>query len=96
MELTRENIMTIARLARLRLSEERIESARHDLNHILGWIDMLNELNVDKVDPMFSVFIDQMPRRQDVVTDGNIADDIMANAPGEPMFNMFEVPKVVE
>lgn len=96
MELTRENILTIARLARLKIPEERVEPYRQDLTHILKWIDQLNELHIQEVEPMFSVFLDEMPRREDVVADGGIVKDIVSNAPGGAQFDMFVVPKVVE
>lgn len=96
MELTRENVEKVAHLARLRMSEERILEMRSSLSHILGWIDQLNELDVKNVEPMFAVNQEQMRRREDVVTDGGIADDIVANAPGGHLYNMFVVPKVVE
>lgn len=96
MELTRENVEKVAHLARLRMSEERILEMRQSLSHILDWIDQLNELDVKNVEPMFAVNQEQMRRREDVVTDGGIADDIVANAPGGHLYNMFVVPKVVE
>jgi aspartyl-tRNA(Asn)/glutamyl-tRNA(Gln) amidotransferase subunit C len=96
MELTRENIIKVAHLARLKMPEEKIETMRQNLSHILDWIDLLNEVDVSKVEPMFSVNLDEMRRRLDVVTDGGITKDIIANAPGGAQFDMFVVPKVVE
>ena len=96
MELTPENILTIARLARLKISNDQVESFRKDLSHILGWIDMLNELKIQDVQPMFSVFLEEMPQRADVVTDGGVVKEVIANAPGGAQFDMFVVPKVVE
>ncbi len=96
MELTRENVEKVAHLARLRMSADSIEAMRQSLSHILDWIDQLNELDVKNVEPMFAVNQEQMRRREDVVTDGGIAKDIVANAPGGAQFDMFVVPKVVE
>lgn len=96
MELTQEKIATIARLAHLKLTPEKYEAVCKDLSHILGWIDTLNELDVENVEPTLSVFVQDAPRREDVVSDGDKVDAVLANAPGSPMLNMFEVPKVVE
>ncbi len=96
MELTRENIIKVAHLARLEVPDERLEPLRQSLSQILDWIEMLNEVNVDGVEPMFSVNQEQMRRREDVVTDGGYAKDIVANAPGGAQYDMFSVPKVVE
>lgn len=96
MELTRQNIERVAHLARLKIPEERLEPLRQNLMHILGWIEMLNEVDVTGVEPMFSVNQDEMRRRQDVVTDGGYAKDIVKNAPGGAQYDMFSVPKVVE
>jgi aspartyl-tRNA(Asn)/glutamyl-tRNA(Gln) amidotransferase subunit C len=96
MELTRENVEKVAHLARLRMGDECIEAMRQNLTNILGWIDMLDEVDVKNVEPMISVNQEQMRRREDVVTDGGIAKDIVANAPGGAQYDMFVVPKVVE
>lgn len=96
MELTRENIIRVAHLARLEISDDKIEPMRQNLTQILSWIDLLNEVNVENIEPMISVNQEEMRRRQDVVTDGGIAKDILANAPGGAQFDMFSVPKVVE
>ncbi|MBP6986020.1 MAG: Asp-tRNA(Asn)/Glu-tRNA(Gln) amidotransferase subunit GatC [Alphaproteobacteria bacterium] len=96
MELTRENILRVAKLARLNVPEDRIEPLRQNLNHIMEWIETLDEVDVTGVEPMFSVNLTEMRRRADKVTDGGIAKDIVANAPGGGQYNMFSVPKVVE
>ncbi len=66
-----------------------------ELNAILGFVEQLNEVDVSGVEPMTSVMPMAMKERQDVVTDGNKAADIVANAP-ETTENFFLVPKVVE
>ena len=65
------------------------------MNGILGFVEQLNEVDVTGVEPMTSVTPMAMKKRQDVVTDGNKADDIVANAPATDR-NFFQVPKVVE
>ena len=95
MHLTEKNIHTIARLARLKVKDEEVESLRQDLENILDWVDHLSELDTSNVAPMTSVNLTQMVQRQDKVTEGNIASEILANAPDQ-QYDMFAVPKVVE
>ncbi|MBN9053483.1 MAG: Asp-tRNA(Asn)/Glu-tRNA(Gln) amidotransferase subunit GatC, partial [Rhizobiales bacterium] len=66
-----------------------------ELNGILGFVEQLSEVNVEGVEPMTSVTPMEMRKREDVVNDGNKADDIVANAPASDR-NFFQVPKVVE
>jgi aspartyl-tRNA(Asn)/glutamyl-tRNA(Gln) amidotransferase subunit C len=88
-------VKRVARLARLAVSEEQAERMTGELNGILGFIEQLDEVDVSGVEPMTSVMPMAMKKRADVVTDGNKADAIVANAPATDR-NFFQVPKVVE
>jgi aspartyl-tRNA(Asn)/glutamyl-tRNA(Gln) amidotransferase subunit C len=88
-------VKRVARLARIAVTEEDAQRMTGELNGILGFVEQLSEVNVDGVEPMTSVTPMAMKKRTDVVTDGNKADDIVANAPNEDR-NFFLVPKVVE
>ena len=66
-----------------------------ELSHILGWIEQLNEVPTDAVEPMTSVAHMRLPQREDVVSDGDCRDKILGNAPQEAK-GFFVVPKVVE
>jgi aspartyl-tRNA(Asn)/glutamyl-tRNA(Gln) amidotransferase subunit C len=88
-------VKRVARLARIAVSEEDAERMTRELNTILGFVEQLNEVDVTGVEPMTSVIPMEMKKRQDGVTDGNKADDIVANAPATDE-NFFLVPKVVE
>ena len=88
-------VRRVARLARLREPEERLEPLARELSGIMGWIDQLNEVDVEGVEPMASAVAATLPLREDVVTDGGDADSILANAPAEAS-GFFVVPKVVE
>jgi aspartyl-tRNA(Asn)/glutamyl-tRNA(Gln) amidotransferase subunit C len=90
-----DTVKRIARLARIAVTEEEAEHLKGELNSILGWVEQLGELDVADVGPMTSVVEVKMKKRQDAVTDGGIADDIVANAP-ETEDHYFVVPKVVE
>jgi aspartyl-tRNA(Asn)/glutamyl-tRNA(Gln) amidotransferase subunit C len=88
-------VRKVAHLSRLRETDERLEALSGELNGILGWIEQLNEVDVDGVEPMTSCVAMSAPMRQDVVSDGNKLSDIMKNAP-KSIDGFFIVPKVVE
>ncbi|WP_430401519.1 Asp-tRNA(Asn)/Glu-tRNA(Gln) amidotransferase subunit GatC [Hyphomonas sp.] len=95
MSVTKDDVRKVARLSRIAVPEERLEEMAGELNGILGWIDQLNEVDIEGVEPMTSVVETKLPMREDVVTDGNIQDQVLANAPrSEDGF--FIVPKAVE
>lgn len=85
----------IARLARIRLPEERKEPIAEDLNRILNWIEELSEVDTDGVAPLASVTGHSLPLRADEISDGHVADKVLSNAPEEAS-GFFVVPKVVE
>lgn len=88
-------VKRVARLARLAVTEEEAEKTTGELNAILGFVEQLSEVDVDGVEPMTSVTPMAMKKRADVVTDGNIPEKVVANAPLTDS-NFFQVPKVVE
>ncbi|MDR3528364.1 MAG: Asp-tRNA(Asn)/Glu-tRNA(Gln) amidotransferase subunit GatC [Rhizomicrobium sp.] len=95
MSVDKETVRRIARLARLKLEEERVEPMMEELNGILAWVEQLKEVDVEGVPPMTSVVEQRLKMRDDVVTETDHADALMINAPGgEDHF--FVVPKVVE
>ena len=95
MSVDLQTVKRVARLARIAVSEEDAERMTGELNAILGFVEQLNEVDVSGVEPMTSVTPMEMKKRQDAVTDGNKAVDIVANAPATEE-NFFLVPKVVE
>lgn len=88
-------VKRVAHLARIAVTQEDAERMTGELNAILGFVEQLNEVDVSGVEPMTSVTPMAMRKRQDVVTDGGKAADIVANAPLTEE-NFFLVPKVVE
>ncbi len=90
-----ETVRRVARLARIAVTAEEAERMTGELNQILGFVEQLNEVDVSGVEPMTSVIPMAIKERQDIVTDGNKAADIVANAPATAE-NFFLVPKVVE
>ena len=84
-----------ARLARIRVPEERLAPLAEELDGIIRWIEQLNEVDTDGVEPMASTEAVVLPMREDVVTDGGDPSRVLANAPRQDR-NFFVVPKVVE
>ena len=95
MSVDLQTVKRVARLSRLELGDADAERMVGDLNAILGFVEQLDEVDVTGVEPMTSVMPMEMKKREDVVTDGNRAADIVANAPVTDE-DFFLVPKVVE
>ena len=95
MSVDTATVKRVAKLSRIAITDARAEEMRDELNTILGFVEQLNEVNVEGVEPMTSVVDMDMRKRADVVTDGNKADDVTANAPASED-HFFMVPKVVE
>ena len=95
MSVDANTVRRIAHLARVAVPESDVEHLRGELNAILAFVEQLQEVNIDGVEPMTSVTPMAMKKRADVVTDGGIADDIVKNAP-QSREDFFLVPKVVE
>ncbi len=85
----------VAKLARIAVAEEDLPALAGEFNDILGFIEQLNEVDVEGVEPMVSVTPMRLKRREDVVTDGNQPEKVLKNAP-DAREGFFAVPKVVE
>ena len=95
MSVDAATVRRIAHLARIAVADEEVEHLKGELNAMLAFVEQLSEVNVDGVEPMTSVTPMAMKKRADVVTDGGIRDDVLANAPSTED-GFFLVPKVVE
>jgi len=95
MSVDAATVRRIAHLARIAVAENEIEHLGSELNAMLSFVEQLSEVDVTGVEPMTSVTPMAMKQRDDVVTDGGIAEDIVRNAPATED-NFFLVPKVVE
>lgn len=95
MSVTKDDVRKIARLSRIAVPEDKMDELAQDLSGIMGWIEQLNEVDIEGVEPMTSVVAAKLPMREDVVTDGNIQDQVLANAPKSEE-GFFVVPKAVE
>ena len=95
MSIDTDTARRVAKLARIAVPEENLPKLAEDLSGILDFMEQLNDVNVDRIEPMTSVTPMRLPRRADVVTDGNQQAAVLANAP-DSREGFFAVPKVVE
>jgi aspartyl-tRNA(Asn)/glutamyl-tRNA(Gln) amidotransferase subunit C len=95
MQVDEATVKRIARLARIKVSAAEAKGLEKELSGILDWVRQLDEVDTAAVEPMTRVVPIELKRREDKVTDGNIADDIVKNAPLTED-HYFVVPKVVE
>lgn len=95
MSVDRETVKKIANLSRIAVTEAETDALVPELNNILGWVEQLGELDCSKVEPTTAVIPNKLRLREDVVTDGNVRDKILANAPAAE-HGFFGVPKVIE
>lgn len=95
MQVDEATVRRIARLARIKITDEEAQGLQKELSGILEWVEQLNEVDTADVEPMTRVVPISLKKRKDEVTDGNMADDIVKNAPVTDD-HFFVVPKVVE
>ena len=95
MSVSPEQVRHIAKLARIAMSDEELERLVPELNNILGWVEQLGEVDTDGVEPLTAVIDQKLRLRDDVVTEGNIRDEVLKNAP-DAQHGFFAVPKVIE
>ena len=95
MAIDKATVLRIAGLAHIEVEESALEGMAEELNGILAWIEQLNEVDTEGVEPMSSVVDMTLPQRDDEANDVAARDDLLANAP-ETEGGFFVVPKVVE
>jgi aspartyl-tRNA(Asn)/glutamyl-tRNA(Gln) amidotransferase subunit C len=95
MSVDADTVRRIAHLARIAVTEAEVPHLQGELNAMLAFVEQLSEVDVEGVEPMTSVMPMEMKKRADVVDDGEIADDVVRNAPATED-HFFLVPKVVE
>ena len=95
MEVDEATVRRIARLARIEVTDAEARQLKGELSGILQWVEQLEEVDTDTVEPMTRVVPIQLKQRDDVVTDGEKAGDVVANAPISDD-NFYVVPTVVE
>ena len=95
MKIDKNTIDKIARLSRIKLDDKESEDYINDLNSILDWVEQLNEVNTENVEPLSNISSSILPKREDVSKDTNSSEEILENAP-DKLEGFFAVPKVVE
>jgi aspartyl-tRNA(Asn)/glutamyl-tRNA(Gln) amidotransferase subunit C len=95
MSIDTETARRVAKLARIAVEDEALPALAEEFNAVLGFIEQLNEVDVEGIEPMTSVTPMRLKRREDVVTDGNQQSAVLSNAP-DAREGFFAVPKVVE
>ena len=95
MSVDAATVRKVAKLARIAVEDHEVEPLAKELSGILDWVEQLQEVDVEGVEPMTSAVPMRLKRRTDVVTDGGRRGDILANAP-DAREGFFAVPKVVE
>ena len=95
MSMDREIIKNIANLARIRVPDDNLDHLAKELSSIMDWVEQLDSVNTDGVEPLASVIDVTLPLREDKITEGDCRNKILANGP-EVEDGYFAVPKVIE
>ncbi|GLV21262.1 glutamyl-tRNA(Gln) amidotransferase subunit C [Sphingobium sp. TomMM35A] len=95
MSIDLQTVKKIASLSRISVTDAEAEAMVPELNNILGWVEQLGEVDVAGVEPMTAVIPNKLRLRDDAVTDGDVRDRVLANAP-QAEHGFFAVPKVIE
>ncbi len=95
MSIDRDTVLRIARLSRIAMEEDALAPMADELNGILAWVEQLDEVDTEGVEPMTGAIAAALPQREDSAEDGASTDDLLANAP-DADDGFFVVPRVVE
>jgi len=95
MTITKDTIRKISNLAKISIADQEVERLESEISSIIRWVEALNEVNTENVDPMSNSLTGGLRMREDLVTDGNKVSDILSNSPVDDE-NFFVVPKVIE
>ena len=94
-EVTAQDIKKVSRLARIEIPAEKLDDLAGQVGSIIRWVEKLNEINTDNIEPLISVQENHLRLNKDEITDGNIADNITRNSKNAK-YGYFTVPKVIE
>ncbi|NDD48757.1 MAG: Asp-tRNA(Asn)/Glu-tRNA(Gln) amidotransferase subunit GatC [Alphaproteobacteria bacterium] len=95
MTISKDTILKIANLAKISISEDQIEKLENEISSILNWVETLNEVDTENIEPMSNSLTNFLQMREDIVNDGEKGSQILSNSPAEDK-NFFVVPKVIE
>ena len=92
MTISKDTILKIADLAKISISEDQIEKLESEISSILNWVENLNEVDTENIEPMSNSLTNFLQMREDIVNDGEKRSDILSNSPAEDE-SFFVVPK---
>ena len=95
MKIDKNTTIKIAKLCRIKVNPDEIEELSLQLSSILDWVEQLNEVNTENIEPLTNVSISDLPLREDIENNKNNSEEVLSNAP-EKLENYFVVPKVVD
>ena len=95
MKIDKNTTLKIAKLSRIKIDDSEVEELSLQLSAIVDWVEQLNEVNTDNVEPLSNVSMAKLPLRKDIENNDDNSKDILSNAP-DKLENYFAVPKVVE
>jgi aspartyl-tRNA(Asn)/glutamyl-tRNA(Gln) amidotransferase subunit C len=95
MAVDNDTVRRIAFLSRLKVESDKLEDTKQEFNKILAWVEELNEVDTDNIEPLVSVNNEALVLREDEISSGHNAQEVLSNAP-KTEFGYFVVPKVVE
>jgi aspartyl-tRNA(Asn)/glutamyl-tRNA(Gln) amidotransferase subunit C len=94
-KITEEQINKIAKLSQIELTQQDKERLLPQINKVIEWVEKLGDVNTENVEPLTNVNNQILNLNDDVVNDGDIAQEVLKNAP-QPIYGYFSVPKVIE
>ena len=95
MKIDKNTTLKIAKLSRIKIEDNEVDELSLQLSAIVDWVEQLNEVNTENVEPLSNVSMAKLPLRKDIENDKNQSKDILSNAP-DKLENYFAVPKVVD
>ena len=95
MTISKDTILKIADLAKISISEDQIDKLEIEISSILNWVENLNEVDTENIEPMSNSLTNFLQMREDIVNDGEKGSEILSNSPAEDK-SFFVVPKVIE
>ena len=95
MTITKDTIRKISNLAKISIVDQEVEKLESEISSIIRWVEALNEVDTENIEPMSNSLTGALRMREDLVTDGNKVSDILSNSPVDDE-NFFVVPKVIE
>ena len=95
MKIDKKTTLKIAKLSRIKIEDEEVDELSAQLSSIVDWVEKLNEVNTDNVEPLSNVSMAKLPLRKDVEDLNDKSEEVLSNAP-DKLENYFAVPKVVE